>query len=139
MSIEKVGAVTDAYGYQTKEVGNTTSIRMVGLLKASEELPAYENVGLDIVAIRVNGTAVKAVNNANEAATNEVYTSLEAAGKTVKASDYVEDYKYLFTVAIEGIEADGGLVTFVVRSFHEVNGVRTYDDTRVINYDPANA
>ena len=49
------------------------------------------------------------------------------------------NYKYLFTVGVEGIKADGGMITLVVRSFHEVDGVRTYDDTRVINYDPANA
>ncbi len=128
-------AATYAYGYQN--TADATAIRLIGLLKADESLPAYENVGLDIVAIRADGTTVKSINNADKAATNTVYTSVEANGETVKASDMDANYKYLFTVAIEGIQADGGLVTFVVRSFHEVDGVRTYDDTRVINYDPA--
>ena len=139
MGIDKTGAVTDAYGYQTKTEGDTTSIRLIGLLKAEENLPAFESVGLEVVAIRKNGATVKSVNNANEAATDKVYTALMANDQTVKASDMNENYKYLFTVAVEGIQENGGMITLVVRSFHVVDGVRTYDDTRVINYDPANA
>ena len=82
---------------------------------------------------------MKSVNNADQAATDKVYTAVEAAGETVTASEMDANYKYLFTYAVEGIQEDGGMITLVVRSFHEVDGVRTYDDTRVINYDPANA
>ena len=131
------GAATYAYGYQTNADG--TALRMIGLLKATDGgAAAYENVGLEIVAIRANGTAVKSVNNANKASTDTVYTAIMDGEVPRMAYELDKNYNFIFTVAIEGIQANGGMITFVVRSFHEkVDGVRTYDDTRVINYDPA--
>lgn len=138
MGKDDTGAVTDAFGYQTTTKGDPTTIRLIGLAKNDENLATYDTVGLDIVAIRKDGTTVKSVAGTYDV--ESVYETIKAGDATLTTNDVApdKDYGYFFTVIVDGIEVDGGVVTFVVRSFHEVDGVRTYDDTRVINYDPAN-
>ncbi len=137
MGKDLTGNVTDALGYQTLN-SDSTAIRLVGLVKDDGNLAAYDAVGFDIVAIRATGASVKSVPGV--ASTTKVYTSIvtPSGTKTTATLDGAAGYDYIYTAAVEGIDANGGVVTFVVRSFHEKGGVRTYDDTRVINYDPQN-
>jgi len=156
---EGVGAnsATYAYGKQATEVDENGKfeIRVIGLLKdvgernENGEITSsynYEGVGLDIVAIRKDGTVVKyadkndILDGASDV-TQNIYTSLMAGGEVVETKDLedaaAKNYKYFFTVCLSDVSADSGILTLVVRSFHEVDGARVYDDTRVINFNTA--
>lgn len=132
-------AVTNAAAYQDRvEDDGTLSVRLIGLLRCGENgLADFESVGLEITVIRSDGANVKSVNNltdGNAPSTQTVYKSVMANGEKKDANSILEGYGYLFTATVDGLPQNRGSVTFAVRSFHDQNGIRTYDDMLVFEY-----
>lgn len=132
-------AVTNAAAYQDRlETDGTRSVRLIGLLRCAEtELADFESVGLEITVIRLDGADVKTVNNLTDGkapSTQTVYKSVMADGEKKDAGSILSGYSYLFTATVDGLPQNRGSVTFAVRSFHDQNGTRTYDDMLVFNY-----
>ncbi len=141
------GSVTYAAVYQDFVENDMYTVRLVGLLKdigdkdgAGKYTAYYEKVGLEVVAIRKDGTEVKSIDGIGAEGTGDIYTALYAGGEEVSAPkivDGAENYKYAFTGLLYDIPVNSGVLTLVVRSFHEVGGERIYDDTSVFNIDTA--
>ncbi len=132
-------AVTNAAVYQDRlETDGTRSVRLIGLLRCAEtELANFESVGLEITVIRLDGADVKTVNNLTDGkapSTQTVYKSVMADGEKKDAASILSGYSYLFTATVDGLPQNRGSVTFAVRSFHDQNGARTYDDMLVFEY-----
>ena len=132
-------AVTNAAAYQDRlETDGTRSVRLIGLLRCTEtELADFESVGLEITVIRLDGADVKTINNLTDGkapSTQTVYKSVIADGEKKDAGSILSGYSYLFTATVDGLPQNRGNVTFAVRSFHDQNGTRTYDDMLVFEY-----
>ena len=132
-------AVTNAAAYQDRlETDVTRSVRLIGLLRCEEaELANFESVGLEITVIRLDGTNVKTIDNLTDGkapSTQTVYKSVMAGNERKNAGSILSGYSYLFTATVDGLPQNRGSVTFAVRSFHDQNGTRTYDDMLVFEY-----
>ena len=124
-------------GYQVTDVdavANTYHIRFVSWIDSLE----YDMAGYTIVASYTEGGVGKTKTFSGEKTRcNIVYTSLtgSVSGNTVAYS--VVGDGYLVVLAVSGIPADVGTVTFTVTPYTEINEVQTPGAAVVIEYDPS--
>ena len=94
-----------------------------------------DNIGFEVLVIKNGAHATYTLE------TETVYTSLLYNDLTKpegeQSTEYSVDGKFLCALAFTDIPASG-TVTFVVKTFTETEGVRTYDDTRVVSVNNGN-
>ena len=94
-----------------------------------------DNIGFEVLVIKNGAHATYTLE------TDTVYTSLLYNDLTKpegeQSTEYSVDGKFLCALAFTDIPASG-TVTFVVKTFTETEGVRTYDDTRVVSVNNGN-
>lgn len=122
--------VTGYYAYQ--DTAAKDSVRFVGLVNGeSTEIKA---VGFEVVVIRNNGNVWTNVADGNAPYIQNVYTSILENGAPKTAEACGGDY--LFVYAVNGMVANMGNVTFAVKTFSvDTNGVKTYEDMYILDYD----
>ena len=124
-------------GYQVTDVdpvANTYNIRFVSWLDSLN----YDMAGYTVVAAYTENEVAKTKTFSGEKTKcDTVYTSLtgSASGNAV-AYNVVGD-GYLMALAVSGIPANVGTVTFTVTPYTEINDVQTPGQAVVIEYDPA--
>ncbi len=124
---------TEYHAYQ-KNAAND-SIRLVGLVTV-EDPATFSAVGYDIEMILGNGNTWTNKDEGVAPKITSVYTSVTETGKSSPTSAADLDANYIFVATVSGISTSyTGDITFVVKTFHDdAQGVRTYDDIIVINY-----
>lgn len=120
------------YGQQsTVLMADTKStLRIIGGMNG--ELTDYDALGMEITMITENGkkwTNRKSDNTLPVITT--VYDSVYGGGEEYHA----DTCDYLFVACVGGIKANVGELRFVVKTFHDKNNTRVYDDVYVITYD----
>ena len=148
---EAIGTSTSIVGHQrTDYVDSKCDLRLIGLVHG--ENTAYDAVGFEFVIVNEAGaTRTNVVDGAAPAITT-VYTSVlepdidTATGEQKTDPDtgdklYVSTSAetlggdYIFVTTISPMVANKGIVTVIVKSFHDVGDARVYDDIMVINFD----
>ena len=133
---------TDRYetafaGYQNTDfVDGFSNIRLIGVVNDTNDNDSlddeYTAVGFEVEMISPKTWNNKTDNGAAPKITT-VYSSV-LEGKTPKsASDLGGDY--IFVATITGVKQNVGDVTFVVKTFHDTDDGRVYDDAYVITYN----
>ncbi len=97
---------------ETEVENNTFSVRILSGLSNLH----WDNVGFRVIVSRADGTTVSKVYT-----TTKVFKSIQAAGKTVLASELDADYQYLYGLTIENVPADESL-TFAVMPYRTTGG-----------------
>ena len=131
---------TDRYetafaGYQSTDfVDGFSNIRLIGVVNDMNG-----DVSLDdeytAVGFEVEMISPKTWNNKVEGAAPQittVYTSVLDGDTPISASELGGDY--IFVATVTGIKQNVGDVTFVVKTFHDTDDGRVYDDAYVITY-----
>lgn len=135
------GYKTSFRGFQTKVDGLVYECRLVGLVndmngdgKLDDE---YEAVGFDIVL--VSHSAADGSQWTNSDAINTVYTSVLAqledgtGEESLTAEKLGGDYIFVTTVQVPtNLDKD---VTFLVKTFHDTENGRVYDDVYTVTFD----
>ena len=120
------------YGQQsTVLMADTKStLRIIGGMNG--EVTDFDALGMEITMITENGkkwTNRKSDNTLPVITT--VYDSVYGGGEEYHA----DTCDYLFVACVGGIKANVGELRFVVKTFHDKNNTRVYDDVYVITYD----
>ena len=120
------------YGQQstTLTIDTKSTLRIIGGMNG--ELTDYNALGMEITMITENGkkwTNRKSDNTLPVITT--VYDSVYGGGEEYHA----DTCDYLFVACVGGIKANVGELRFVVKTFHDKNNTRVYDDVYVITYD----
>ena len=115
------------------EEDGTLSVRLIGAVNVAnaEELKNYKAVGFEVVAIR-NENAALWNNGATQV--HDVYTGYLNGDETVSAEAAGGDYVFMY--ALEGIQANKGIVTFAIKTFYvDAEGTTVYTDMYVLDYN----
>ncbi len=122
---EMVGATT--YGSQVKIATDTYAVRFIATL----ELLNYENAGFEIHVTGDGLTADKSWDKEIQV----VYTTILANGESFTAQDLTGD-AYIMAVSLNNIsKAKYGNLTFTVKPYVEIDGVRLYGETGIVVYN----
>ena len=131
----KDGYETAFAGYQNTDfIDGFSNIRLIGVVNDMNEDGSlddeYTAVGFEVEMIspkiwdnKVEGVAPKITT---------VYSSVLEGETPKSASDLGGDY--IFVATITGVKKNVGDVTFVVKTFHDTDDGRVYDDAYVITY-----
>lgn len=132
-------------GFETAYVGyqqSTTDLdlRLVGIVNVmgadSTLADEYKCVGFDIVMTTESGKQWSNKVNGELPVITTAYTAVLEAGKETPTDADALGGDYIFVATVDGIKANVGTLTFVVKTFHDsADGVRVYDDVYVISYD----
>ena len=120
------------YGQQSTAltIDTKSTLRIIGGMNG--ELANFDALGMEITMITENGkkwTNRKSDNTLPVITT--VYDSVYGGGEEYHA----DTCDYLFVACVGGIKANVGELRFVVKTFHDKNNTRVYDDVYVITYD----
>ena len=120
------------YGQQSTAltIDTKSTLRIIGGMNG--ELTDYDALGMEITMITENGkkwTNRKSDNTLPVITT--VYDSVYGGGEEYHA----DTCDYLFVACVGGIKANVGELRFVVKTFHDKNNTRVYDDVYIITYD----
>ncbi|MBO4309107.1 MAG: hypothetical protein J5885_04685 [Clostridia bacterium] len=121
--------VTSVIGAQLSNVaGETRSIRMVA--GTTDDL-TVDTVGVDVKVYYGTEGASRGFTGD----TDTVYTSVYAAGVPVTAASQGVDY--LYTATLDNVPTSIGVVTLLIRTFHEKGGETYYSDYTAMTLDLA--
>ena len=121
--------VTSVIGAQLSTVaGETRSIRMVA--GTTDDL-TVDTVGVDVKVYYGSEGASRGFTGD----TDTVYTSVYAAGAPVTAASQGVDY--LYTATLDNVPTSTGVVTLLIRTFHEKGGETYYGDYTAMTLDLA--
>ena len=124
-------------GYQNTDfVDGFSNIRLIGVVNVMNENSSlddeYTAVGFEVEMISPKTWNNKTDTDAAPKITT-VYSSVLEGETPKSASDLGGDY--IFVATITGVKQNVGDVTFVVKTFHDTDDGRVYDDAYVITYN----
>ena len=133
----KDGYETAFAGYQNTDfVDGFSNIRLIGVVNDTNDNDSlddeYTAVGFEVEMISPKTWNNKTDNDAAPKITT-VYSSVLEGETPKSASDLGGDY--IFVATITGVKQNVGDVTFVVKTFHDTDDGRVYDDAYVITYN----
>ena len=133
----KDGYNTAFAGYQNTDfVNGFSNIRLIGVVNDMNGDGSlddeYTAVGFEVEMISPKTWNNKTDNDAAPKITT-VYSSVLEGETPKSASELGGDY--IFVATIKGVKQNVGDVTFVVKTFHDTDDGRVYDDAYVITYN----